>query len=121
IDIFNVSVKKIAMLVIQLVYNNNYFVFILFDGETGFDLLFGHTDADHVKIELDCYWVADKGYDPLELMQQYPDQVVSLHMKDMTAGDEPVSTEVNQGILPMLAYMKQGIQQGVKGFIVEQE
>ena len=62
----------------------------MFDGKTGFDILFENTDENHLKMELDCYWAAYTGNDPLEIIEKYATRCVSLHIKDMKVeGDQP--------------------------------
>lgn len=104
-------------------YHNHDFEFHQFDdGKTGLDLLFENTDPNHVKMELDCFWAAYTNHDPLALIDKYQDRCVSLHIKDLQlAGDEPISTELGTGSLPLADYIKKGKQVGVKWMIVEQE
>ena len=105
-----------------LAYHNHDFEFDVFDGKTGFDILFENTDVDHLKMELDCFWASYTGNDPLEIIEKYAGRVVSLHIKDMKVVDNtPISTELGTGTLPLVEYIKKGEAHNVKWFIVEQE
>ncbi|MEK5036966.1 sugar phosphate isomerase/epimerase family protein [Sporosarcina sp. FSL K6-3457] len=106
----------------SLGYHNHDFEFDIFNGKTGFDILYENTDADHLKIELDCFWAAVTGNNPLDIIEKYGDRVVSLHIKDMKMdGDQKISTELGTGTLPLAEYVEKGKEHNVKWFIVEQE
>lgn len=114
--------EKLSKRGFTLAYHNHDFEFDVFDGETGFDIIFGNTDPNHVKMELDCYWAAYAGHDPLEVIGKYADRVVSLHIKDKKGeGDQQVSTELGTGTLPLAEYVNKGKEVGAKWFVVEQE
>jgi len=103
-------------------YHNHDFEFEVFDGKTGFDIIFENTDPNHLKMELDCYWAAFAGYDPLEVIDKYADRIISLHIKDQKADtDGPNSVELGTGILPLGDYVAKGKEVGSKWFVVEQE
>ncbi|MFJ7936104.1 sugar phosphate isomerase/epimerase family protein [Sporosarcina sp. NPDC096371] len=106
----------------SLGYHNHDFEFTKFDGKTGFDILFENTDANHLKIELDCFWAAYTGNNPVDIIENYADRCVSLHVKDMkVGGDQHISTELGTGTLPLADYIQQGKKHSVRWFVVEQE
>ncbi|NUK30270.1 TIM barrel protein [Parageobacillus sp. VR-IP] len=103
-------------------YHNHDFEFEKYGVQTGFDILFEQTDPKLVKIELDCYWAAFAGYDPLELINQYKDRIISLHIKDMKfVGNQKKGTTIGDGIIEFQTIIQSGIKIGVQWFIVEQE
>ncbi|ASN04603.1 sugar phosphate isomerase/epimerase family protein [Virgibacillus necropolis] len=103
-------------------YHNHNFEFKNFDGITGFDLLFGNTDPDLVKIELDCFWAVHAGYDAKTIIEKYGDRVVSLHIKDMTeVSGEKKSVEIGSGMLDMNDLLSVAKSQHVDWLVVEQE
>lgn len=121
-ELFNTIGEKLHTRGFTLGYHNHDFEFDTFDGKTGFDILFENTDANHLKMELDCFWAAYTDNDPLDVIEKYADRCVSLHIKDMKAeGDQHISTELGTGTLPLADYMEKGRQVGAKWFIVEQE
>ncbi len=54
-----------------------------FDGVTGLEVLAGLLD-ERVVLEVDLYWVARGGVDPVALLQRLGDRVVAVHAKDGT-------------------------------------
>jgi sugar phosphate isomerase/epimerase len=103
-------------------YHNHNFEFRQMDEQTGFDLLFGHTDPGLVKMELDCYWASYAGHDPLKILSEHKNRCLSLHMKDIkTVGDKKVSTEIGHGELNIKQLVETGLEYGVAWFTVEQE
>ncbi|MCR2820924.1 sugar phosphate isomerase/epimerase family protein [Lederbergia panacisoli] len=103
-------------------YHNHSFEFEKFGDSTGFDLLFGNSDPDLVKIELDCYWATFADLDPLNIINNYGDRVVSLHLKDMTVENgEKRSIEIGSGSLDIESLLNVGTKNNVRWFIIEQE
>ncbi|WP_163538024.1 sugar phosphate isomerase/epimerase [Gracilibacillus sp. YIM 98692] len=103
-------------------HNHNMEFFDLGNGKRGFDILFEETDAEYVKMELDCYWVTHGGYDPLQTIRAYDDLVVSLHIKDMLEHDgEKRSIEIGKGSLDIKTLWETGESVGVDWYVIEQE
>jgi len=103
-------------------YHNHDFEFEKFGDRTGFELLFGNTEPDLVKMELDCYWANFAEHDPIEIIRRYKDRVVSLHIKDMKiVNGKKTGTEVGRGIFDFAAIIKAANEVGVEWFTVEQE
>jgi len=84
---------------ITFAYHNHDFEFTRVDAISLIDYLLQLTDPSLVKIELDVYWVAYAGVDPVLYLQALADRVVLVHLKDMAA-DRSI-TEVGKGILDM--------------------
>jgi len=80
-------------------YHNHDFDFARVDGIYLLDYLLQATDPSLVKVELDVYWAAYAGVDPVSYLQALADRVVLVHLKDM-ATDRSM-TEVGKGILDM--------------------
>jgi sugar phosphate isomerase/epimerase len=80
-------------------YHNHDFEFARVDGGYLFDYLLQATDPSLVKIELDVYWAAYAGVDPVSYLQALQDRVALIHLKDMAA--DRSMTEVGKGILDM--------------------
>jgi sugar phosphate isomerase/epimerase len=107
---------------IQLCYHNHDFEFQTYNGRTGFDLLFGATDPDLVKIELDVYWAQFAGHDPADLIRRYAGRIPLVHLKDMTGGDTPTFAEVGEGRMDFQAIFQACEETGgVAWYIVEQD
>ena len=84
---------------ITFAYHNHDFEFTRVDGIYLLDYLLQATDASLVKIELDVYWVAYAGLDPVSYLHTLGNRVVLIHLKDMAA--DRSMTEVGKGILDM--------------------
>jgi sugar phosphate isomerase/epimerase len=61
-----------------------------FDGKTGLEVLAGLLDP-RVVLEVDLYWVARGGVDPVALLERLGERVVAVHAKDGTLDPEAVA------------------------------
>jgi sugar phosphate isomerase/epimerase len=74
---------------------------IVHDGATALDLLAAHLD-DAVVLEVDTYWAAVGGQDPVALLKRLGDRVTAVHVKDGPATPDPIDqVPVGQGGLPV--------------------
>lgn len=103
-----------------LAYHNHDFEFSPFDdGSTPFRLLMAETDPGDVKLELDVYWVAKAGLDPVQHLKTGADRIVLVHLKDLGADGSTV--EVGNGVLPMEEIVRTALRGGVRHLFVEQD
>jgi sugar phosphate isomerase/epimerase len=101
------------------------------EGGTGFDVLVHETDPSLVFFEMDIFWVAHSGKDPLTLLKQYPTRWKMLHLKDIRkgaatgifTGQAPVTDFVplGTGQLDIPAILAEGRRIGVEYNIIEDE
>jgi sugar phosphate isomerase/epimerase len=105
---------------IRLGYHNHAFEFEPLDGTTVWDVLLGEL-APEIEIELDVYWAAVGGRDPVAEIEATAGRVRLLHMKDRTAGPEPHDAPVGEGTLPMPAIVDAARAAGVEWYVVEQD
>lgn len=63
--------------------------------KTGYDVLMQETDPELVFFEVDCYWVAQAGRDPLSLLRLLGNRLKLLHLKDRAPGF-PTSFDMGQ-------------------------
>lgn len=74
---------------------------IVHDGTTALELLAGHLD-DAVVLEVDTYWAAVGGQDPVALLKRLGQRVVAIHVKDGPATPDPLDqVAVGRGDLPV--------------------
>lgn len=74
------------------------------DGTSAFEVLAQRLAdvAPEVVLEVDTYWVAVGGHDPVELLRRLGDQVVALHLKDGPAtADVLDQVALGQGSIPV--------------------
>jgi sugar phosphate isomerase/epimerase len=72
---------------IQFLYHNHFHEFQIFEGMTAFDLIMEHTDPKLVGVELDTYWAARGGQDPVALLAKYGKRMRLIHQKDFPAAE----------------------------------
>lgn len=74
---------------------------IVLDGTTALEVLAGHLD-ETVVLEVDTYWAAVGGQDPVALLKRLGDRVTAVHVKDGPATPDPIDqVAVGQGRLPV--------------------
>jgi len=69
-------------------YHNHAFEFAPHADATLYHYLIELTDPRYVSFEIDTYWVMAAGYDPVELLETYPDRFRLMHLKDLKKGVE---------------------------------
>jgi len=85
------------------------------------DILLAAADANLVKLEVDTYWVAHGGEDPVRFIDRVGNRLALLHVKDMAAGPERRFAPVGTGTLDFRAILAAAQKVGVKWAIVEQD
>lgn len=69
---------------IQLGYHNHFWEFKkLSDGNVGYDILLNETDPNLVCFELDLFWAAKAGQNPVSLFEKHPKRFELWHVKDI--------------------------------------
>ena len=89
-------------------------------GTTIWDILLAELPPE-IEIELDVYWAAVGGRDPVAEIGAAAGRVRLLHMKDRAAGPEPHDAPAGEGSLPFPAIVEAGRTAGVEWYIVEQD
>ena len=130
-------------------YHNHYQEFQPLGEGTVYDFIMEHTDPGLVYAELDTYWAARGGQDPVKLLEKYGDRLILLHQKDFPAGlSEPLCmfdglvdpqgeidgevfqntknplafTEIGTGILPIQDYIEAALScPGLEYILLEQD
>ena len=81
-----------------------------------------NTDSAIVDFEMDMYWTAAAGVDPVAYMDQFPNRFKLVHVKDMTktaTGHE--SCVIGKGIIDYKTLLPKVAKRGIEHMIVEQE
>jgi sugar phosphate isomerase/epimerase len=105
---------------IRLGYHNHAFEFAPLGDTTVWDVLQAEL-APEIEIELDVYWAAVGGRDPVEEIQNAGNRVRLLHMKDRAPGPEPRDAPAGEGTLDFPAIVAAGRAAGVEWYIAEQD
>ncbi|WP_298468580.1 sugar phosphate isomerase/epimerase [uncultured Erythrobacter sp.] len=100
-------------------YHNHEFEFIEQDGTTGYDILLERTDPELVTMELDFFWVAEAGKDPLAIFESAPGRFTSCHIKDRNEAGEMVS--VGDGVIDFKTLLPIAEKAGIERFYVEHD
>ncbi|HVA88977.1 MAG TPA: sugar phosphate isomerase/epimerase [Chloroflexota bacterium] len=100
-------------------YHNHDFEFVLDEGQTLLARLLAATDPDLVALELDVYWAAYAGFDPIALLREYAGRAPVVHLKDMDSSRR--YTEVGDGTLDIKAIAAAAKEGGTSWLIVEHD
>jgi sugar phosphate isomerase/epimerase len=119
-DDLNTAGEQCRKAGIQLCYHNHNFEFIPEDGKLPYDILLG-ADKNLVKMEVDLYWTARAGQDPIKLFENHPGRFPLWHAKDMDNTAEKKFTEVGSGIIDFKEIFKYKHTAGMKYFFVEED
>ncbi|MEU0155743.1 sugar phosphate isomerase/epimerase family protein [Micromonospora fulviviridis] len=105
---------------ITVAYHNHGFEFTAQDGGVrGYDVLVRETDPDLVAMELDLYWAASVGADPVELIKQYPGRFSLFHVKDMAADGS--FADVGEGSIDFARIFAYSEMAGVDYYLTEND
>jgi len=88
-------------------------------GTTGWDILVGECDPECVGFELDVYWAAKGGRDPLDALAAIAGRAPYIHAKDMAP--DGAMTEVGSGTLDFAAMAAARAELGIRCFFVEHD
>ncbi len=129
-DDFNLWGKLCKAHGMRFAFHNHNYEFQDYNGTTGYDVLLKETDPDLVFLELDCYWIAQAGRDPLLMLKQLGKRVRMLHLKDRKP-NQPTSqelnadaehfTEVGRGTIPYKDIVTLAQRLDVEHYFVEQD
>ena len=99
----NAAAKKGAEYGIRVGYHNHAWELeSIIEGKTALEYLEGFLDPD-VVLEVDTYWVAVGGQDPVELLARLGDRVKLIHIKDGPGNtDSKAQQPAGQGTIPVL-------------------
>jgi sugar phosphate isomerase/epimerase len=87
-------------------HNHGHELASVIDGETALEL-FAKQLAPEVVLEVDTYWVAVGGQDPVEILKKLGDRVVAIHVKDgPPSHDNLDQVAVGSGAMPVRAIIE---------------
>jgi sugar phosphate isomerase/epimerase len=131
IDVFNRAGAAAAKHHMKFFYHTHGYEFQPFGDGTLFDLLMQGTDPKTVKFEMDIFWIAHAGQDPVKLLAKYPKRFELMHLKDMrketptgllTGGtDVKNDAALGEGKLDLPAIIREARKIKVKWYFIEDE
>jgi sugar phosphate isomerase/epimerase len=124
-ELFNKFGKQVKAAGMQFGYHNHHVEFKKFGDKTAFDTLFGSTDPDLVKIELDVGWAVAASQDPVAILNKYKGRVIALHVKDIGKLDpdphKATTVAVGEGTIDWKKVIGTAHANGTKHYFYEQE
>jgi len=105
---------------LRLGYHNHDWEFEPLDGTTTWDILLERL-APEVELEIDVYWAAVAGRNPVTLIRETGGRVRTLHMKDLIAKPQPHDAPAGDGELDFPAIIAAGREVGIEWYIAEQD
>lgn len=99
-------------------YHNHDYSFKPVQGQLPQEVMMQGTDPALVDFEMDIYWVVAAGASPVQWLRKYPKRFTLCHVKDKKGNESAV---LGTGEIDFTTIIKEGQQQGLKYFIVEQE
>jgi sugar phosphate isomerase/epimerase len=101
------------------------------DGRLPFTILMNDTNPEYVNFEMDVFWIVYAGQKPVQLMTDYPDRWLMMHIKDVKkgvptglfSGKAPAEDDVavGTGQTDWPAVLKKARDVGVKWYFIEDE
>jgi sugar phosphate isomerase/epimerase len=116
---FNRAGEAGKRLGIQFAYHNHDFEFTPADGRLPYDILLAETDPELVKMEMDLYWVAKGGQDPVEYFDRHPGRFPLVHVKDIDGRGE--IADVGSGTLDFARIFARSETAGIRHYLVEHD
>ena len=102
-------------------YHNHAHEFERVDRKIGLDFLYELTDPERVVPQLDIYWIAYAGINPVDYIGKYAGRCKLIHLKDMKDAESKALAEVGTGILDIKGVIAKGMDIGAEWFTVEQD
>jgi sugar phosphate isomerase/epimerase len=121
---------------IKFGYHNHGYGIKPTDGQIPLQIILNNTDPNLVFFEMDIFWTASGGANPIEYLTKYPNRYKMLHLKDMKekkqfSGDGGNAsqwiplfgnmTTAGDGVLDLQGIIKKAKEIGVEHYFVEQD
>ncbi|WP_319592445.1 sugar phosphate isomerase/epimerase [uncultured Draconibacterium sp.] len=106
---------------LEFCWHNHNKEFVEMEDGFPFDYLMENTEKDLVSSELDVYWVAKGGANPIQLLQRYGKRIKILHVKDMAEDEDKSIICPGKGILDFTAIFNEAKRQNIKHYFVERD
>ena len=97
--------------------HNHWWEFHKVDGRLAYDILM--EEAPDLHSELDIYWVAFGGADPVDIVRRYKSRIPVLHVKDGPLEPDKPHTAVGKGKVPVPAVINAADPSVLEWLIVE--
>ena len=127
-EVFNNAGKQIRTAGLQLVYHPHGYEFSPYGQGNLFDYMIAN--ARYFDFEMDVYWFAHGGVDPMDYLNKYPGKFKLMHLKDMRkgvkgnySGTEDVETNVvlGSGQINIAGLVQKARELGIEYLFIEDE
>ena len=119
INAFNLAGALCAKEGMTFAFHNGSKSFARIGNDIAYDLILEHTDPAHVKMELDTYYAAKSGANPIEYLEKYPGRYKLMHLKDVDSAGE--IADLGEGRIDFPPLLKAAMKSGVEHFFVEHD
>lgn len=116
---FNEFGKTTKAAGLRFVFHHHALEFIPTEGRVPFDLLLAETDPELVSVELDVYWLATAGADPVAYLEKYPARFPILHLGDVSKSGDGTIVCPGEGTLDFRPALAAATQAGVSHVFIE--
>jgi sugar phosphate isomerase/epimerase len=122
-DTFNAWGRKFKDAGLRFGYHHHDFEFEPVPGGDGtrLDAMMANTDPELVFLQLDAFWAAFAGRDPIELLKKFSGRISTLHAKELLAPGSKADLPVGAGILPWKEIIPAAEAAGASWAIVEMD
>ncbi|MEX1181640.1 MAG: sugar phosphate isomerase/epimerase [Gemmatimonadota bacterium] len=120
-DAFNAAGAAARDAGLRFAYHNHDFELRPVDDVIPLQLLIDATDPSLVSFELDVYWVARAGHDPLAWLRRTPDRFELLHLKDSSGTPDHRMLDVGAGVIDFPGILAFAAESGVRHCFVEHD
>lgn len=128
LEVFNTAGELFEKEGVTLTYHPHGYEFRPYKGEFLIDHLI--KNSKHFDFEMDVYWFANPGEDPVEWLRKYPKEFKLMHIKDCkkgTKGNQNGSSDVETNVvlgtgqIDIAAVIKEAKKMGIDYIFVEDE
>ncbi len=127
---FNRAGRELKEHGLRFAYHNHGYEFRPYEDGTLFDFMVRETNPKYVNFQMDTFWVAHPGHDPVELLKKYPDRFVLVHLKDLSkdadhdySGGAPAEYDVplGTGQIDFEVFLRAAQESAIEYFYIEDE
>lgn len=128
VQVLNQAGKLLKQHGIVLQYHAHGYEFSPYQNGTVFDYMVKNTQ--YAQFQMDVFWIANAGVDPVRLLQKYPGRFSSLHLKDRAEGtvayenglaDPESNVALGKGNIDIKGIVKEAKKQGIEYIFLEDE
>lgn len=127
---FNEIGEKLAKEGLRFAYHIHGYEFAPHGNGTFMDKIMAETKPKFVNIQMDVFWVAHPGQDPVAFLKKYGKRIHLMHLKDMQKGlkgdltghaDVETNVTIGTGSIDFATIVREARKQGVKYLFIEDE